>query len=296
MSRRIVLFTLLFIYLYIQYAEAGVSRQKPKNENKKYVDIYMFDKKAKMLFSGKGLIDSKGVVSTNCSTVLKWLKEVENKIIIKTNDGKTSQIGKILSCNIKKDNASFLLEPLSPEEKLFLTNEIITFYPDKTHSPEVEKRNVDLETDNIQDLFERGLNHQKLKDYNKAIAFYKKALLIKPDHAESHINLGNIYFIIGRYNEALESYNNALGYSSEDNIYSLLSKIGTTYLILENYEKAIDTYKQIISLRSDSPNARFSLGLIYFINGNKEEAFNEYVNLQKIDDQLAENLFDLLYR
>lgn len=293
MSRKIVLFALFFTFFLFQDSDAKALKQNQKSAKNKHVDIFIFSKKDNKFILEKGLIDSKGLVATKCSFVLKWLKEAENNLIIKTHDGKIFQIGKIRACNIKKDIALFFLEPINPEESI-LPNEIKIPSENKTQIYESEKPTINIETDNVQDLYEEGLRHQKLKNYNQAIAFYKKALMLKPDFIVAHINLGNVYFIKGVYLEAIETYNNALKLSN-DNL-SILSKLGTTYLILENYEKAIETYKQIINLKPDSPDAYFSLGLAYLINGDNEEAFNEYIKLQTIDPQLAENLFDILYR
>lgn len=299
MNRRLlsVIFILLFIFCFAEHLKAKASQQHAKNENKESVTIYVFDKKGNNLAAEKGLIDSKGVVSTKCKIVLKWFEEVENTLIVKANDGSAFQLGKILFCNIKKDHTLFLLEPLDAE-KNFLINTAKPTSDIKIPPPTIEKIDPPaslINTDNVQDLFQGGLRHQELKDYNTAFAYYKRALMLKPDFAEAHINLGSVYFITGRYNEAIEAYNNALQHSQE-NVAAVLNKVGTSYLMLGDYSKAIETYKQVLSLKSDGSKTRFSLGLAYFMNGNNEEAFNEYISLNKIDEQLAENLFDLLYR
>lgn len=299
MSNRILLggFILLFILCFAPDAETKVPAQNTKNENKKPVTIYVFDKKANKLISEKGVIDSKGVVSTKCRIVMKWFEEVENMLIVKTNDGEAFQLGKILSCNIKKDHTLFLLEPLNPEKNFLIKTEK-TSADIKTQLPAMEKIEKPAEAIiayNVQDLFREGIRYQELKDYYIAIDYYKQALKLKSDFAEAHMNLGTVYFLTGRYNEAVESYKNALKYS-QDKGFSVLSKIGTSYLMLGDYNKAIDTYKQALNLKSDSPEIHFSLGLAYFMNENSEEAFNEYISLKKMNAQLAENLFDLLYR
>lgn len=299
MNNRIlsVIFILLFIFCFAHQTEAKGSVRQAKNDNKESVTIYVFDKKGNNLASEKGLIDSKGVVSTKCGMVLKWFEEVENTLIVKANDGSAFQLGKILFCNIKKDHTLFLLEPLNPD-KNFLINKVKPAAEIKVQLPSVEKKSAPvppINSDNVQDLFQGGLRHQELKDYNTAFAYYKRALMLKSDFAEAYVNLGSVYFITGRYNEAIESYKNALQHS-QDKAVPVLNKVGTSYLMIGDYGKAIETYKQAISLKSDSPQIHFSLGLAYFMSGNNEEAFNEYINLKKIDDQLAENLFDLLYR
>ncbi len=289
-----VIFILLFIFCFAEQLKAKAPQRHAKNENKESVNIYVFDRKGNNLASEKGLIDSKGVVSTKCKMVLKWFEAVENTLIVKANDGSAFQLGKIFFCNIKNDHTLFLLEPLDPD-KNFLINAVRPNADIKVQVPAIVKIDPLINTDNVQELLQGGLRYQELGDYNTAFAYYKRALILKSDYAEAHKKLGNVYFITGRYNEAIASYNNALQYS-QDKVASVLNKVGTSYLMLGDYSKAIETFKQVLSLKSEGAGIRFSLGLAYFMSGNNEEAFNEYISLKKIDEQLAESLFDLLYR
>ncbi|GEM_PF-2670875 len=277
-----------FIFGYALYAEAKSDRRHTKSENKQTISIYLFDKKANKLLSEKGLIDNKGVVSSKCRVIMKWFDEVENTLIVKTIDGKFFQLGKILSCNIKKDKTSFLLEPLD-------LNKYFLIEPKLSTDQKIKKPPEILKADNFQDLFQEGLKNQQLKNYSSAIEYYKKALKLKADSPEALINMGTVYFIVGNYNEAIEIYTQALKYL-QDKTPDVLNKIGTSYLMLGEYNRAIETYKKILHLDPLNPDVHYSLGLAFFMNGSKEDAFDKYISLKKINTQLAEELFDLLYR
>jgi len=73
--------------------------------------------------------------------------------------------------------------------------------------------------------------------YEEAMRYYKRAIELKPDYANAHVNLGNMYMIKdGRLKEAEEEYRTAL-------------KIQPDYAV-----------------------AYFNLGLLYMATGDKEMA------------------------
>ena len=54
--------------------------------------------------------------------------------------------------------------------------------------------------------FSQGTGLLNSGDYNSAIPYLKEALLIKPDYADAHYNLGLAYQRLGRQQEAIISY------------------------------------------------------------------------------------------
>ncbi|MDA8433310.1 MAG: tetratricopeptide repeat protein [Nitrospiraceae bacterium] len=57
-----------------------------------------------------------------------------------------------------------------------------------------------------------GYSYQILGDFEKAIAFYRKALSnpLYPTAEKAYINMGDAYYRLGRYDSALESYKEGL--------------------------------------------------------------------------------------
>lgn len=92
----------------------------------------------------------------------------------------------------------------------------------------------------------------------EVIDLLKQAVLINPDFAEAHCNLGVAYYHLGRQTEA------------------------------------IDEYKQAIRINPDYADAHFGLGLTYFELGDKGSALEEYKILKELDRNLANNLFNLI--
>lgn len=93
----------------------------------------------------------------------------------------------------------------------------------------------------------------------KAVESYKQAIRIKPDYALARYNLGNNYFILGRYQEAIESY------------------------------------KQAVRIKPGLAEAHLDLGMTYLRLGDKDSALEEYKILKHLNRDLANKLFNLVY-
>ncbi|MHC4531640.1 MAG: tetratricopeptide repeat protein, partial [Planctomycetota bacterium] len=61
-----------------------------------------------------------------------------------------------------------------------------------------------------------GIAYGKLDRWNEAIEPFKQAIVIKPDYAEAHNNLGIAYGKLGRYAEGLEAHKKANGIDPND--------------------------------------------------------------------------------
>lgn len=275
--------SLLLVFCFVGSGEAKAKSPASKQPKTRSVSVDIVDKGAKKLASEKGLIDSKGIVTTRCSLVVKYLKEIETVLVIRTDDGQLLDIGKIISCNLKKDQVSFYTKPYKSAEEI------------KTTLPVLQDAEEKLEeTFNEHDWLQKGLENLKSRNFAKAENAFKQVIRLKPDFYDAYIYIGNVYFLLSDYIEAIKSYSIALDHMPNKN--ALYNKIGTSYLMLGDYDRAIKAYKQAISSGQPSPQTHFHLGLLYFLIGDVEEAFKEYVSLTKTDEELAESLFDVLYR
>jgi tetratricopeptide (TPR) repeat protein len=72
--------------------------------------------------------------------------------------------------------------------------------------------------------------------------------------------------------------------------------MGLTYGTLGRYQEAIEAFKKAISLKPDDANAHFGLGLSYLSIGNRGSALDEYKILKSLDEKMADELFDRIYR
>jgi tetratricopeptide (TPR) repeat protein len=65
---------------------------------------------------------------------------------------------------------------------------------------------------------------------------------------------------------------------------------------MESFKQAVVAYKQIIRINPDDAGAHFHLGLIYYGLDDRGSAMEQYKILKKLDTELANKLFNAIYR
>jgi tetratricopeptide (TPR) repeat protein len=107
------------------------------------------------------------------------------------------------------------------------------------------ERGLELDPDADYLLFNVGLSHFNLGNFDEAREYYDRALDENPDYARAYNSIGNIYYEEGDYDEALEMYEAAIDIEDDNAIYITnrglaFYKLGETDLAIENYELAIE--------------------------------------------------------
>ncbi len=101
---------------------------------------------------------------------------------------------------------------------------------------------------------------QAASDVEEEIEACKQAIRIKPDYAEAHINLG------------------------------------VAYVELSMNKEAIEAYKQAIRINPDNAEAHYILGSFYAILLDRGSALEQYKILKNLDSELANKLFNMIYK
>jgi tetratricopeptide (TPR) repeat protein len=130
--------------------------------------------------------------------------------------------------------------------------------------------------------------------YKDAIESYKQAIRINPDDADAHIGLGIAYGRLGKHKEAIESYKQAI--RIDPDFVLAHNGLGVAYRNLGKYEEAIESYKQVIEIDPDDASTHYYLGLSYIMLKDRGSAMEQYKILKKLDTELANKLFNEIYR
>lgn len=119
---------------------------------------------------------------------------------------------------------------------------------------------------------------QARRDGNFALAaeLYQKALQLKPDHEDSLYYLGNCRFDLGRYQEALDTYQRLVSVNPQGSSRGYM-RIGLGYACFEpkapfDIAKAEQAFRQALQIDPDS-GALLNLGEIALLQGKWEEAW-----------------------
>jgi O-antigen ligase/Tfp pilus assembly protein PilF len=97
---------------------------------------------------------------------------------------------------------------------------------------------------------------------DKAMAYYQRALAIKPDFSKAHINMGGIYMGRKKYADAVNAFEKALENEPENPM--VLYNLGICHYYQNAYEAAARILEKAVILRPDMVNARLNLAILYY--------------------------------
>ncbi|MCX7798041.1 MAG: tetratricopeptide repeat protein [Melioribacter sp.] len=126
-------------------------------------------------------------------------------------------------------------------------------------------------------LINEGVDLYNSGKYADAEVNFKKSLEKKSDLFEAHFNLGDAYYKQGRFEEAIQSYRNALSFTKDKfNKAKVYHNIGNSLLKLQKYNESVDAYKNALKLNPNDNDTKYNLS--YALKMLKE---NQKQNQQK---------------
>lgn len=156
---------------------------------------------------------------------------------------------------------------------------------------EAYRQAAKLETDNADIQYALGLSLNKLGKTDEEILAYRRALYIKPDYSNVIEQLGLAYFKQKRYTESLASFEQLKTYKPDARTYNYL---GESYYELGKTEESIDAFNNAVSYNSNYERARFNLGRAYLKLGDRDMANVQYEILRSSKSDWADRLYVLL--
>jgi protein O-mannosyl-transferase len=133
--------------------------------------------------------------------------------------------------------------------------------------------------------------------FQEAIDHYRQALLLKPDFAQAHNNLGNALIQTGHPEEAIEHYQQALRLKPESS--EAHNNLGNVLLQTGHPEEAIGHFQQALRLKPDFAEAHNNLGLALSQAGRSQEAIEHYQQALRLKPNYSEahnNLGNALFQ
>lgn len=124
------------------------------------------------------------------------------------------------------------------------------------------------------------------------LATAAEAVQKQPGSAEAHAALGDEFARQGRVDEALAEYEKAARLAPDDPIAHF--RLGLTLHIVGDLHGALVSYQETIRLLPDSAWAHAAISLVHLRLGDPVEALREYRIVRKLDEELAEGLFEIL--
>ena len=131
-----------------------------------------------------------------------------------------------------------------------------------------------------------GVADNRLGRYQDAIESYNQTIKIKQDYADAHFNLGIAYSELGRYQDAIVAYKQAIRIKPD--CAEAYINLGVAYNSLGRYQDAIEAYKQLIQIKPDYAEAYFNLGVAYGERGRGKDEIEAYKQAIRINPDYTE--------
>ena len=131
-----------------------------------------------------------------------------------------------------------------------------------------------------------GASNSGLMQFDDAIVSYKKALEIKPDHAEAYYNMGIALKNKGDLEAAINSYKKAL--EIKPDYVEAYFNIGNILKSKSDLEAAIDSYKKALEIKPDHAEAYYNMGIALKDTGDLEAAIDSYKKVLEIKPDYVE--------
>lgn len=147
-----------------------------------------------------------------------------------------------------------------------------------------------------------GLNEAKIEHYEKAIEYFKKAVVFDPEFAFAFDNIGICYRKLNKYDEAIEAYEKSI--KIDPNGITPLQNIAVAYMYKKEYKKAVKAYEKLAKLNDKNPEVYYGIGQIYAqylfdyekALENLCQAYNLYVAQKSPYRTDAETLIQIVYK
>ena len=156
---------------------------------------------------------------------------------------------------------------------------------------EAYRQATKLDADNPDTQYALGLSFNKLNRADEEILAYKRAVAIKPDFSNALEQLGAAYFKQKRYASAIETFEQLKTYKPDAKTYNYL---GESYLELGKTQESLDAFNNAVAYNPDFDRARFNLGKAYLKNGDRDSATIQYEILRSNRSDWADRLYVLI--
>ena len=98
-------------------------------------------------------------------------------------------------------------------------------------------------------------------EYEKALIEYKELINKYPDKKELYFNLGNLNYLSGDSESALQNYKNSLINSDPNTKADALYNMGNTYYQMGDLQNSVDFFKEALSLNPNDEDIRYNYEL-----------------------------------
>ena len=133
---------------------------------------------------------------------------------------------------------------------------------------------------------ERAWELAEQRQYEAAIAEWKKALELNPEDAKARTNLGHVLVRAGKSGEAIEQYRKALEFNPE--YTEAHNNLGVALAARGQLEEAIAHYQKALEVNPDSAESHTNLGVALAARGQLDKAVVHFQEALEVNPEYPE--------
>lgn len=118
--------------------------------------------------------------------------------------------------------------------------------------------------------FELALECEEADQLEEAVRAYREALLVGGPSAEIAFNLGNVLYSLGRWEEALSRFQQAV--EADPEYTCAWNNLASVHAQFEEWDDAIEAGLKALEIAPDYPDAHYNLAEAYHASGRRAEA------------------------
>ena len=135
--------------------------------------------------------------------------------------------------------------------------------------PDADKwftKSVEWNPDSALGWYYLGRTKYNENRFDEAVDAFQRCLKLDPRHVKAEDNLGLSYQALGRREEALQAYRNAIDWQADAKMKNPgpFIDLGGLFLEMNQPEKAVEPLQKAIEIASNDPKAHQQLGKAYF--------------------------------
>ena len=187
----------------------------------------------------------------------KTENEIWEYIDIDTSDIKNNILTEQIFPSISLKKESLIVEDLEYSSRN--NEDPIVYLSDELSSSPINSKSSAADISALsKEYFERGMERFKLRDWEKAIFLWDKALAINPSFSIAWYNRGKALGCLGENDQAISSFDNALALNPK-NIDFLNAKAQLLY-DLQNWSESIKLWEQILNFEPSNYKIWYNRG------------------------------------
>ncbi len=139
--------------------------------------------------------------------------------------------------------------------------------------------------------FNLGNAYFELEKYNEAVKAYTRAIELEESFARASYNLARVYLLSGEVEKGIDVLYQELEQDGDNSV--ILNTLAYAYTLSGETGKALEIYGQVLQRSQYDENALYNSGMLYWEEQNRQKAVEVFTSLYRINPEDENVLYNL---